>query len=662
MNMKNLTWQDLENIEERMITYLQRDGVQVRLFGAHGDKNQFLHAKSYIFDNYSIVGSSNFTPAGLEGNTELNILNQNRAIAHDLRSNWFEKFWDDPSVDLDYKAKLIDALNASKFGSKAYTPYQIFLKVLYELFKDDTIVGQSGTALELANFQQEGFERAVRLIERHNGCIIADAVGLGKTFIGLRLLEYYLIKLRKPKFVPRALVICPAQLRDLVWLKKLDEFGIKADIVSHEEISRQNFDIHKYSRYDIVIVDEGHNFRNSATNRYRNLLKLVSSGKRSKRLALLTATPINNSVFDLYHQILLLTRGSETYYREWGISNLNSYFIALAKGGIEITELLMQTMVRRSRQDVIRRQNAGEEIRINGKLIHFPKRQLEQFTYSFEDSFAGLYFGISNQIDSLTLPPYNIKLFKKKKQKEDEKEVKRNDALVALQKSLYLKRFESSLIAFKRSITNQRDFQTKFYEILTQQGKLLDSKNFRKLILATEDEEESNSGNSIIESLEEVDTKDYDINQLEQQIQADLTTLNNIVSTLSKIEISATNNSDYDQKLIAFKHLLKTQLSGKKILIFSYFKDTANYLRKQLQKDKDKDWFSTMTIDGHEPVIEILTGDTPGKQREETVKRFSPKANAQSPEELATLQKDPIDILILQMYYQKVKTSKMQEY
>ena len=328
---------------ERLIAYLQRDDVQARLFGECAEK-QFLHAKAYIFDNYSIVGSSNFTPGGLEGNTELNIVNKIGLIAHDLRHNWFNKFWNDSSVDIDYKAKLIDVLNASKFGTKAYTPYQIFLKVLYELFKDDSVVIEGGSTLELASFQQEGFERAVKLIEQHRGCMIADAVGLGKTFIGLRLLEYYLIKLRKPGFVPRALVICPAQLRDLLWHKKLDEFGIKVDIISHEEISRENFDISKYNRHEIVIVDESHNFRNSATNRYRNLLKLVNSGERSKRIALLTATPINTSIYDLYHQILLLTRGSEKYYREWGIPSLK----------IEPLERLIQLLTNQSLNRAVR--------------------------------------------------------------------------------------------------------------------------------------------------------------------------------------------------------------------------------------------------------------------------------------------------------------------
>ena len=92
-------------------------------------------------------------------------------------------------------------------------------------------------------------------------------------------------------------------------------------------------------------------------------------------MLLLTATPINNGVFDLYHQILLLTRGAESYYREWGISNIQGYFRALAKGDVEITELLLQTMVRRSRQDVIRRQAAGEEIRIAGNINSFFQKE-----------------------------------------------------------------------------------------------------------------------------------------------------------------------------------------------------------------------------------------------------------------------------------------------
>jgi len=360
------------------------------------------------------------------------------------------------------------------------------------------------------------------------------------------------------------------------------------------------------------------------------------------RVLLLTATPINNSVFDLYHQISLLTRGKDNYYHSDGISNLKTYFKSLAKGGVEITELVFQTMVRRSRQDVIKRQEAGEEILINNQPIHFPKRELEKFTYNFEESYTGLYASIADQIDGLNLAPYNIKNFKKHREKQDESEIKRNFALVSLQKALYLKRLESSLLAFKNSILNQQRFQTKFYDILNKEGKLLDSKNFRKLLLAIETNEEDGeeSISNIIEKLQEVKSKEYQLTELSSQITEDLAILNEILKKLNIIEQSVLENQDSDRKLEAFKQLLKNQLKGQKILVFSYFKDTADYLYNQLLKDNN--WLKEIGS----LVIELITGATSCKQREDKVKRFSPQANSQSKEELEILLKNPIDILI----------------
>lgn len=636
---------EYKNQITRLIQYLEKEEIQVRLFGALSDSPQFLHAKAYIFDHYSIVGSSNFTPSGLVGNTELNIINKIEAIARDLRENWFTKFWEHESVDTEYKAKLMDALNASKFGSKAYTPYQVFIKVLYERFKDDTFLeGSKQTSLTLANFQQEGFERAIKLLEKHQGCIVADAVGLGKTFIGLRVIEHYLMKLRRPGNIPRALVLCPAQLRDLVWRKKLDEFGIKADILSHEEISRQNFDIRKFRNHDLIVVDESHSFRNSATYRYRNLQKLLGTGKQEKRVLLLTATPINNSIFDLYHQILLITRGNEAKYQtSTGIPNLSSHFKALRQGKAEVSDLLMETMVRRSRQDVMKRQAAGEEIIIGGQVIQFPQRQLMNFTYNFEENFVGFYEAIADKVDCLNLAPYNIKAFKKKLGENDKKDVKRNKALVYLQKALYFKRFESSLIAFARTLQNQYDFQRRFYEILTQKGRLLDSNNFRKLLMALAEEDDNQAEIRIIDDLETIAPKDYDIDQLQTQIEGDLAAIQEILGMVRQIQMQVAEHQESDRKLEAFKQLL-LQLKGQKILVFSYFKDTAIYLHQSLNQDRP--WLNAMTAGGRSPVIELLTGDSTGKQREEKVRHFAPKANTQDAEEFAYCLEKPIDILI----------------
>jgi superfamily II DNA or RNA helicase len=618
---------------ERAIAFLQRESILVRLYGVNGNKASFLHAKAYIFSDYSIIGSSNFTPSGLEGNTELNVLIKQTAIARDLRQNWFDKFWNDESVDLEYKDKLIDALNASKFGSKAYTPYQVFVKALYELFKDDTgITAGDRTSLELASFQQEGFERAVKLLERHRSCMVADAVGLGKTFIGLRLLDHYLIKDKRPGYVPRALVICPAQLRDFIWNKKLDEFGIKAKVISQEELGREGFEIKDFSRYDLVVIDESHNFRNPGTNRYRNLQKLLRSGNQNKRVVLLTATPINNTLFDLYHQILLLARNNESYYREWGINNLMTYFRELNKGRVEITELLMQTMVRRSRQDVIKRQQAGEQIFIAGKEIRFPQRQLERFTYNFEGEFAGFYATIGNGIDRLNLSPYNIRAFKQKLDKSDEDQIQRNQALVALMKSLWLKRLESSLTAFSKSITNQRNFQIEFEKYLNS-GKLLDSRTFRKIIALETDEEESITTTELIASLDAIDPAGYDLDALKQQIASDIRALDELLATVATVE-----SRNCDLKIVEFKRLLST-LKGQKILVFSYFKDTADYIHRSLMADED--WLKTMSVN-----IDLITGSTPGKQRGEKVARFAPRANCRDEEDLAVRLFQPIDILI----------------
>lgn len=638
LNQRELKLEYKQQID-RLIEYLQQEHIQVRLYGATTSK--FLHAKAYIFNHYSIVGSSNFTPSGIDSNDELNIVNKIEAIARDLRESWFEKFWNDESVDTDYKNKLIETLNASKFGSKAYTPYQVFLKALYELFKDESVLSQGDrTTLELASFQQEGFERAIKLLERHKGCIVADAVGLGKTYIALRVIEHYLIKLRRPSYVPKTLVICPAQLRDLVWDTKLKEFGLRADIISQEEMGRQDFNYTPYLNYDLVVIDESHNFRNSATNRYQTLKKLLSGGK-AKRVLLLTATPINNGIFDLYHQTLLLTRNNENYYQEWGIKTLKTYFQNLARGEAEMTELLMQTMVRRSRQDVMKRQQeAGEIIEIAGKPIKFPNRELEQFTYNFEDIFSGLYIGIADEISNLYLAPYNIKAFKKQYNQKDEEQVQRNKAIVALQKALYLKRLESSLIAFENTITNQRDFQQEFYQILVQEGKLLDSANFRKFLMKTQQADDDEiSLQDVLDKLETVHPNDYRIAELTEKIETDLNVLNGILETLQTIKQSVEQGEDSDRKLSSFKELLLT-LKDQKVLVFSYYKDTAKYIYQELQKDSQ--WQSEMG----NPTLDLITGETSGKQREKKVRYFAPKANAETQEERDAIAQNATDILI----------------
>lgn len=120
--------------------------------------------------------------------------------------------------------------------------------------------------MDLAKFQQDGVIEAEALLDRYRGCIVADATGLGKTYIGLELLRKYFIKLVQRVRRPRFLVLCPAQLRELVWWPRLREFlGFNVDMESMESLGWESFDPRKYIDYDFVLVDESHNFRNPAT-------------------------------------------------------------------------------------------------------------------------------------------------------------------------------------------------------------------------------------------------------------------------------------------------------------------------------------------------------------------------------------------------------------
>ena len=219
---------DYAHLIDGLTALLRQDHVDVRFYNG-----AFLHAKAYLMPNIGIVGSSNFTPSGMTRKAELNLTKRDASAVRDLRENWYESMWADST---DQKQSLIDTLLESKFSGIKWTPHDVFIKVLYEYFKDRLMPEalEARLGVELASFQQEGLREAIRLIDRHGGVIVSDAVGLGKTYIGMGLLEHYVLGQRRKGHIPKGLVICPAQLRDLVWNPKLEEYGIKAEVISQE--------------------------------------------------------------------------------------------------------------------------------------------------------------------------------------------------------------------------------------------------------------------------------------------------------------------------------------------------------------------------------------------------------------------------------------------
>lgn len=628
---------------EDLIAWLRTERVEVRLH-AEG----FLHAKCWLFygdrpgqlslfDRFrpvaAIVGSSNFTAPGLLSNRELNLSHKVLLDTEDIEDRdaalavkylaeqagaerialknrqlvksevgaraiielerWYLRQWD---ASRDFKEELIALLDASKFGQVEYTPWQVYLKALYEYFRDDldeSEIPATRSAVELSEFQEDAVKRARKILSRYDGVMIADSVGLGKTWIGKKLLEDYAYHQRQ-----KALIVCPAALRDM-WERELGEATISGVVLSQEELGREEFDPQPYSDCDVVLVDEAHNFRNTHANRYGNLERVLGgNGGRGrdgarKKVILLTATPINNDLFDLHNQISLITRGDRSYFAAAGIGDLYRFFLHARRltrkreQGLALYNLLEEIVIRRTRPFVRR---AYAEATIRGAVIHFPERKLRTVQYNLEATYGGIYEEVVAGVESLELAPYKLETYKKQGVERDDFEEGREQALVGIFKSRYLKRFESSIEAFRISVRRALAFLNTFETYLLD-GKLLKSSEFHRAIayLSREDEEddatpgsladeldENEDARKLLERMETVNTADYDLRRIDRAVKHDVKVLTRIWERVKGIK------PEKDAKLQQLKELLRGELKGRKVLVFTYYKDTARYLYRHL--------------------------------------------------------------------------------
>ncbi|MEO8973872.1 MAG: phospholipase D-like domain-containing protein, partial [Ktedonobacteraceae bacterium] len=641
----NFNEQTLRIVED-LIAFLRQDHVQVRLY-----TQGFLHAKCYLFYSgggfapffplAAIVGSSNFTRAGLQTNKELNLAhranlepdevsaervkglleNNDRKLLSQLAEHermvatnvpgvlainelatWYDRQWETAH---DFKDSLIDLLDSSKFGRKEYSPYQIYLKAMFEYFRDDLDnAAQNETnvrsAVELSEFQEDAVRKARKILARYDGVLIADSVGLGKTWIGKKLLEDYAYHLRY-----KAVVICPAALRKM-WEDELLSAGIAARIITQEVLGREEFDIRDAQDADIVLVDESHNFRNRNAQRYESLERLLAANNRQgvvsgerKKLILLTATPINNTVFDLYNQVNLFTGGDRSYFAAAGIGDLQRYFMIARRAnrqqdsGIALFNLLEEVVIRRTRPFI---KEAYPNATIKGQPINWPERRLKTIRYNLETTYDGIYDHIVSRIEGLKMAPYRLETYKKQGIQRDRFEEGREEALVGIFKSRYLKRFESSVEAFRISVNRALQFLETFESYILE-GKVLDSASFQRAMRFLSNEDEEDDATSIspgtprslserldahaeargfINTLPTLDATLYDLKRLHNDLRKDTTALNEVLHSITTISPAR------DAKLATLKQLLVGELKGRKVLLFTYYKDTARYLYNQL--------------------------------------------------------------------------------
>jgi len=664
---------------EEFIRFLRRERVGVRLY-----ESGFLHAKCYLFYNdrpdrgwqrfrpvAGIVGSSNFTAPGLTTNKELNLTHKvalsdeevlddldSPSLPHDeptdrdsrtdieerrrLKSTvgaraiaeldgWFERQWEQAH---DFKNELVELLDTSKFGPHEYTPHEIYIKALFEYFRDDLDAKEEPagrSAVDLAEFQEDAVKKARRILLRYDGVMIADSVGLGKTWIGKKLLEDFAYHMRQ-----QALVVCPASLRAM-WEDELQSATISATVISQEELGQQDYSVDRFGEVDVILVDESHNFRNRNTQRYQNLERVIglNAGRgrdaARKKVILLTATPINNDLLDLYNQISLLTRGDRAYFAAAGIGDLYRYFLAARResrandASIALFNLLEEVVIRRTRPFI---RHAYPDATIRGVRISFPERRLATERYDLEATYGGIYEHIVTGVESLRLAPYKLESYKKRDEKQDEFELGREDALVGIFKSRYLKRFESSVDAFRISVRRALQF-LKTFESYMLGGRLVRSTDFHRLSRFTAPEEEddvapssladeideSAEARELLDSLPAVDTEQYDLRGLHEAVTRDVEILTDIWYQVRNISPTR------DAKLQALRELLSGRLAAQKLIVFTYYKDTARYLYSELTGDAE---FRSAIGNPH---IRRMDGAADAKERRRIVEGFAPRAN-----------------------------------
>ena len=709
LNAEPLTLETQRLVEE-LIAFLRRDDVQARLYVGNSQfgngRREFLHAKCYLlyggvgnqqvlFDHLfplvGIVGSSNFTGPGLAHNNELNLVHKTildvteveddaaraevinhagtqvngRITAenqHLLKSEvgaraildlaaWFNRQW---ARSTDFKDELIEILESSKFGGREYTPYEIYMKALFEYLRDDLDGDLSDpatrSAVELTEFQEDAVKKARRILARYDGVIVADSVGLGKTWIGKKLLEDYAYHRRQ-----KALIICPASLRSM-WEREMQAASIAATVISQERLGQGNLDLRALADMDVILVDEAHNFRNRLTNRYRTLeMILAANGRRGrdggrKKLILLTATPINNNIFDLYNQINLFAGNDRAYFATAGIGDLYKYFLAarresVAEGSIRIFNLLEEVVVRRTRQFI---RSAYPEATIGGKRITWPERRLRTVRYDLESTYEGFYQDIVSRIERLNLAHYNLEAYKATDAAKDDFELGREEALVGIFKSRFLKRLESSIDAFRISIRRALEFVKTFDEYI-QDDIVLDAASFQSAMRLIENDDESDDGGmptsraaaiddataarAVLDGLPRLDAKRYNRRRLHHALSEDIDNLTEIWYQVRNIGVRE------DDKVQELKHLLLSELRGQKVIIFTYYKDTARYLHSALTTSDTDGWLQAMG----DPVIRRIDSDVAPADRGRIVEAFAPHASGRS-EDMGS--EHEIDILV----------------
>lgn len=685
----------LNSLAKEAIQFLQLSTLEIKTL-----EPNFCHAKLFVYrhhdnevqKNYYISGSSNLTEAGIglkhTNNIELNIAGFGSEPQYYQLVDWFETLWKRPQAHLNktiinsdgtktlvpFKQYLIDEISNICTG---YSPRELYYKVLFELFGEELLLEKNNPELNrqigrlentavynaLYEFQQKGALSLIKMLQKFNGAILADAVGLGKTWTALAVIKFYQLQGRE------VILFCPKKLRDnwRVYLRNQDsafeqdqfEYFVRFHTDLSESLMNRYTDRNdKFFTNDkpkLFVIDESHNLRNDKSERYKFLVEKILSQNADAKVLMLSATPINNSLMDIRNQFKLVVAGNEkgfeetldiknldyTFrsaqqsFNEWSKkpkSTIGEFIKALPFNFFKLTDSLT---VARTRAMVAGHQNG----------LDFPHKAKPENVWVTPkhignmESFEELFKHFPPMLSGYQ-PSFYVDDEENKNVVHDEK--LRDRFLVKMMYILLIKRLESSWFSFALTVDRVLEHHQNALDkiIAYQKEKKETDQNIEELSLFEEEEygdilDTFTLGKKRITKLKDIDRSGR-LDTYKQDLKTDIEALQflqtNLAAFQKKIDKETAIKTTAAQKLNSGDDKLETLIriinekrnkgennGNPKVLIFTVYKDTAFYLFNQL---KARGFEQLAVISGDASKVSDADGET--QRFEPFLERFAP--------------------------------------
>jgi len=608
-----------------------------------------LHAKAYIFElggdsilpSMSIVGSSNLSISGIRDHAELNLRTNDPLHSKELLE-WFDRHWVDE--DCCEFTKEMARILSNSWAARDTTPADVYGKaVLHEhkslfdesAFADDDVE----RGYELLPFQKKAVGDALKKLDDYGGVIIADVVGMGKTYMGTAIMRY----LRKTE-ESQSLVICPPHLEDM-WKDFMRDNRVYGDTVSRYKIGMNEGVLERYKHCNVILIDESHNFRNYNTNSYKALLGFMDGKIDNTKVIMLSATPISNGVMDLKNQLRLFPQESLHKIPQLAETNLDAYFKGTEdENGItddgkeKIQDLLRNILIRRTRTQ-IKDKYAGYDkkrkvwymMNADGERQYLPNRKLRNpEAYDAEKVYDYSYEAILENIEKLKLARYRpgeylVEEYKHKRQYDELANTSK--PLVGIVRTLLLKRMESSIKAFYTSIDHYIRGYEKFRKILKEGTVPIGREFVDEIYKSFEYDDDDEFASNLAQIQSKYDIRAFNVRKWINELTHDI----NIFESIRGLLDDPAEFEKRDDKLHKLCHLIRQYRNDEKILIFTESAVTARYISKYITSK-----FSKRSVGQ-------LDSKSGSKAKSLCVRRFDPKHNASSDK---ILESDELDILV----------------